>query len=379
MTGRIRRIIYLSGTRADFGLMQSTLQAIDASPGLELQVVVTGMHLSERFGMTVREIEAAGLSVAARVPVNIDESTGAAMARNLALTLSGCVDAFQSLKPDMVVLLGDRGEMLAGALASIHLGIPIVHIHGGERSGTVDEPVRHAISKLSHFHFVATEDARDRLVRMGERSDCIFITGAPGLVGLTALATIDRAALCQKAGFDANGKLALFVYHPVLQEADTAGKEAAALLDASLEQGFQVMALMPNSDAGSANVRQVLTDRADHRHLRLATHLNRTEYVSWMAACDVMVGNSSSGIIEAASFGTPVLNVGTRQNLRYRNRNIIDLVDLSGVDEALRDLYSQGHHKPTNVYGNGSSAAMIVDLLETCDLSPVLLNKVNSY
>lgn len=379
MTARPRRIVYLSGTRADFGLMQATLQAIDANTGLDLQVVVTGMHLSERFGMTVREIEAAGLKVAARVPVNIEESTGAAMALNLALTLSGCVEAFQSLKPDLVMLLGDRGEMLAGALAAIHLGIPIVHIHGGERSGTVDEPVRHAISKLSHFHFVATEDARDRLIRMGEREDCIVVTGAPGLVGLTDLANLDRDTLCRKAGFDTDGKVALFVYHPVLQEADTAGKEASALLDTALAQGFQVMALMPNSDAGSQQVRHALNERSGHPRLRLATHLNRSEYVSWMANCDIMLGNSSSGIIEAASFGTPVLNVGTRQNLRYRNRNIFDLVDLSQLDNAIQNLYSQGRHKPTNVYGDGKSAEKIVELLNNCDLSPDILNKVNSY
>lgn len=379
MTAEQRRIVYLSGTRADFGLMQATLQAIHEDPCLDLQVVVTGMHLSEHFGMTVREIEAAGLQVAIRIPVNIEEPTGAAMARNLALTLSGCVDAFQLLKPDVVMLLGDRGEMLAGALAAIHLGVPIVHIHGGERSGTVDEPVRHAISKLSHFHFVATKDARDRLIRMGEREDCIVVTGAPGLVGLTELANIDREALCRKAGFDSHRRIALFVYHPVLQEAETAGQEAGALLDTALEQGLQVMALMPNSDAGSEQVRQALNKRSSHSQLRLATHLTRSEFVSWMANCDVMLGNSSSGIIEAASLGTPVVNVGSRQNLRERNSNVID-TEADRLPMALNCALSLSKKDKVNLYGDGTAASRIVATLKNLDLkSRNLLLKANAY
>lgn len=379
MTHKVRRICYVSGTRADFGLMQSTLRAIDASPKLALDVVATGMHLSERFGMTVREIEAAGLNVAARIPVNIDESTGAAMARNMGMTLTGCVEAFEQLKPDIVLLLGDRGEMLAGALAAIHLTIPIAHIHGGERSGTVDEPVRHAISKLSHYHLVASQDAHDRLVKMGELSDCIFVTGAPGLDGLEALVMHDRAALCKKANFDPCGKLALFVYHPVLQEAGIAADEAQATLEACLDQGFQTVAMMPNSDAGSATVREVLAKYVGHQQVRVETHLHRTEYVSWMAACDVMVGNSSSGIIEAASFGTPVLNVGTRQNLRFRNRNIVDIRNVAEVGHALSVLYSKGRHERINVYGDGHATDRIVALLEKCDITSEILNKFNSY
>jgi len=380
MTKPVRRICYVSGTRADFGLMQSTLQAIDASPGLALDIVATGMHLSERFGLTVREIEAAGLNVAARIPVDIEQSTGATMARNLAKSLEGCVDAFERLRPDMVLLLGDRGEMLAGALAAIHLNIPVAHIHGGERSGTVDEPVRHAISKLSHFHFTATQDARERLIRMGERADRIFVTGAPGLDGLQQLATLDRVTLCKNMQFDPAGKLALFVYHPVLQEASTAAAEARALLEACLNRGFQVIALMPNSDAGSEAVRNVLTDYGSHPRVRVIAHLPRAEFVSWMAACDVMTGNSSSGIIEAASFGTPVLNIGLRQNLRERNANVTDVVNMGDkLDEALGIALQRGRFPPQNLYGDGHAGERIVALLGSLDISSSVLLKANEY
>jgi GDP/UDP-N,N'-diacetylbacillosamine 2-epimerase (hydrolysing) len=375
-----RRICYVSGTRADFGLMQATLQRIAATPELDLAVVVTGMHLSVRFGNTVDEIVASGLRVAARIPVAIDESTGAAMARNLAATLSGCVDAFERLHPDIVLLLGDRGEMLAGALAAIHLNIPIAHIHGGERSGTVDEPIRHAISKLAHFHFVSSEDAGARLVRMGEAADQVFVSGAPGLDGLAELATRSREALCAEVGFDPVAPLGLMVYHPVLQEAVAAEGQARLLIEACLARQLQLMALMPNSDAGNAGVRRVLDEYAGHPEVRVRTHLPRPKFVSWIAASDLMVGNSSSGIIEAATFGTPVVNVGIRQNLRERNANVIDAVATADAIAAAVDrALGAGRWPRHNVYGDGQAGRRIIAQLLAADLSGGVLLKANTY
>lgn len=375
-----RRIIYLSGTRADFGLMQCTLEAIDASHGLELHVVVTGMHLSERFGMTVREIEAAGLNIAARVPVNIEESTGAAMARNLALTLSGCVDAFQSLKPDIVMLLGDRGEMLAGALAAIHLGIPIVHIHGGERSGSVDEPVRHAISKLAHFHFTSTEDARQRLIRMGEQDNHIWVVGAPGLDGLEDIVIPSRSVLLESLRFDPARPVALLVHHPVVQDASVMALEIQAILDGLFECGCQVVALAPNSDAGGEHMRDVLLNAEKHPDFRLIAHFCRETFVSWMSVVDLMIGNSSAGIIEAGSFGTPVINIGFRQNLRERNPNVTDVAQADkSLPNVISSVLNHGRLQPRNVYGDGATAARIVALLASVPLDSHTLRKFNVY
>lgn len=380
MSDFLRKICYVSGTRADFGLMQSTLQAIAAQPGLDLDLVVTGMHLSQRYGMTVEEIVASGLRVAARIPFVTEASNGSAMAHNLAATLSGCVEAFEQLRPDIVLLLGDRGEMLAGALAAIHLNIPIAHIHGGERSGTVDEPVRHAISKLAHFHFVSSENARTRLVNMGEQPDHVFVTGAPGLDGLLDLAVLGRQELCARVGFNSTARLGLIVYHPVLQEAEKAGDQVAALIRACLSKKLQLIALMPNSDAGNEGVRRVLESYADHPDVRVRTHLPRTEFVSWMAASDLMVGNSSSGIIEAATFGTPVLNVGIRQNLRERNPNVIDVVaDEREVADAISQALLAGRFAAENFYGDGQSGKRIVELLGTLPIRSTLLAKVNAY
>lgn len=376
----VRKICYISGTRADFGLMRSTLQAIHRDDDFALSIVVTGMQLAEQYGNTVTEIEAAGLPVAARVAVDMSTPSGAGMARNIGIMLGGFVDALENLRPDLVLLLGDRGEMLAGALAAIHLNIPVAHIHGGERSGTVDEPVRHAISKLSHFHFVATEGARERLIRMGELPAHVWISGAPGLDGIDTAAAIGRTELLRDAGLDEQEPVALMVYHPVLQEAAEAGRQAAHILDALKRHGIQVLAMRPNADAGSDGVRQVLDTRQADPGIRVVTHFPRDRFVSWMAAADLMVGNSSAGIIEAASFGTPVINVGSRQNLRERNANVID-VDAgdAAIDEAILRALKRGRLEQYNIYGDGRAGERILALLRQVPLDPNLLAKANAY
>jgi len=375
-----RKVCYITGTRADFGLMQSTLQHIRQSSTLELSLIVTGMHLLREHGLTVAEIERADLPIVARIAVEEGAPTGALMAKNIGRMLVGFVEALEVARPDVVVVLGDRGEMLAGALAAIHLNVPVVHIHGGERSGTVDEPVRHAISKLAHFHFVATDESRDRLVRMGELPDRVFVVGAPGLDGLKDTALVGREALCAAVGFDPKQPVALLVYHPVLQEADRSGQDAAAILDAVRARGAQIIALNPNSDAGSTEVREVLQARAAAGQVHLATHLPRAEFVSWLAACDVLVGNSSSGIIEAASFGTPVVNVGSRQYLRQRNANVFDCsVQRADLDATLSRALASQRFDGYNVYGDGKAGERIAGLLARIDTAAASVAKLNVY
>lgn len=375
-----RRICYLTGTRADFGLMASTLRRIDADPRLSLSLIVTGMHLSERFGRTIDEIEATGLHIAERIAVDHDLTGGAGMAQNLAAMLHGLVPALERLRPDLLLLLGDRGEMLAGAIAAIHLGIPVAHLHGGERSGTVDEPVRHAVSKLSHLHLVATSDARDRLVRMGERGDSIHVVGAPGIDDLLACPRPPRAELCRAAALDAERAVALMVFHPVLQEARDAAGQVRAIVDAALAEGVQLLALLPNSDAGHEAVRAELLDAERMGRLVLRKHLRRDEYIGWLACCDVLLGNSSSGIIEAASFGTPVVNVGSRQNLRERNSNVIDVPpERHALQAAIAKALSIGRHGAENVYGDGRAGPRIVEVLAHANLDARLMAKCNAY
>lgn len=376
----MRKICYITGTRADFGLMRSTLTAIRDHAELDLSLVVTGMHLSGDHGNTVREIEDADLKIAATIPVPLTPATGATMARNIGTMTTAFTDVLEDARPDIVLLLGDRGEMLAGAVAGLHLNIPVAHIHGGELSGTVDEPVRHAISKLSHMHFTATEASRERLIRMGELPGNIHVTGAPGLDGLVDQARPDRVAVARQYGLDAGRPFALMVYHPVLQEAETAGADARRLLDALLEADVQVLALMPNADGGSEGVRQVLTNADGHYGVVVCTHLTRADFIAAMACADLMIGNSSAGIIEAASFGTPVINVGRRQNLRERNANVRDvLAEPSALSQAIAAAMTRGHFPVKNVYGDGCTAGRIADLLARTPLDPALMMKVNGY
>lgn len=376
----MRRVCYISGTRADFGLMRSTLAAVRDHAALDLSVIVTGMHLSPLHGNTVREIEDADLRIAARVPVALEPATGATMARNIGIMLGGFVDAMEAERPDIVLLLGDRGEMLAGALAAIHLNIPVAHIHGGERSGTVDEPVRHAISKLSHLHFTATDDARQRLIRMGEDAAHIHVTGAPGLDDLVDAALPDRDAVARAHGLDPARPFALMVYHPVLQEAAGAADDTRAILDALQGAGVQVLALMPNADAGSDGVRAALSERAGAPGLVLHDHLARPDFIAAMARADLMLGNSSAGIIEAASFGTPVLNIGPRQNLRERNANVVDVpARPEALAEGVARLLGRGRWPLHNLYGDGRAGARIAALLADLPLDAALMMKVNGY
>ena len=372
--------MYVTGSRADFGLMLRTLTAAQASGEIDVAVCVTGMHLSPTYGHTVDDVEASGLRICARIPVPLEEGTGAEMARAIGFELVGLTDAIEAENPDGVMVLGDRGEMLAGALAAIHLNKPVVHLHGGELSGTVDEPVRHAISKLAHYHFVSTEGARERLVRMGERAADVFVTGAPGLDGIAGSAVRNRSQLCAGVGFDDARPLALVAFHPVVQEAHEAGRQVQAVIEAVLENGMQCLALTPNSDAGSLAVREVLESYRGRSDVRLATHLGRDEYLSWLAAADVMVGNSSSGIIEAASFGLPVINVGTRQTGRERSANTADVApDRAAIAAAIHDASRRGRAACVNVYGDGRASERIVKLLATLPFDAALLAKTNAY
>ncbi len=375
-----RHICYLTGTRADFGLMASTLRRLNADPRLALSVLVTGMHLAPEFGLTVREIEAEGFDLHGRVPCDMANADGGRMARNIGIMLGGFVEALERRRPDALLVLGDRGEMLAGALAAAHLGIPVVHLHGGERSGTVDEPVRHAISKLSHLHLTATSDARERLIRMGERADRITVVGAPGLDGLASMVVRNRADLCAQEGLVADRPLALLVFHPVLQESALAGEQMRLIAQTLLDTGHQVLALMPNADAGSAEVRSALQSFAVAGRFVVKTHLPRPEFVAWMAAADLMIGNSSSGIIEAASFGTPVINLGSRQHMRERNANVQDApVEAAALLTALAAVPGRAVPPYVNVYGDGQAGPRIVDFLASVPLTPDLLDKCNAY
>ncbi len=375
----IRRIYYITGTRADFGLMRSTLEQINAHPRLELGLVVTGMHLDPYYGNTVLEVHESGLPVIANIPVTLRSDASGNMARAIGNELLAMVDVLEAHSPDFLLLLGDRGEMLAGAIAALHLNIPIVHLHGGERSGTVDEPVRHAISKLAHIHFTSTKGARDRLIRMGERADMIYVTGAPGLDGLRSIPVPARKELYSAMGFSPDKRVALVVFHPVVQQSREAAAQIRVVLDTLAQvENLQVLVLMPNADAGGEAMREVINEPRDD--FKVVNHLPRQQFCQWMATVDVMVGNSSSGIIEAASFNTPVVNIGSRQQGRERSANVRDVpVEAEAIGQAVADALAGGRVPVENIYGDGDAGERIVALLESIQIDSDMLLKCNEY
>jgi GDP/UDP-N,N'-diacetylbacillosamine 2-epimerase (hydrolysing) len=373
-----RKIIYLSGTRADFGLMRSTLLQIARLT--DLSVAVTGMHLDGAYGHTVDEIRASGLRVCAELPIDVGTRTPLSMSVGVGECLVGISQLLARERPDLLLLLGDRGEMLAGAIAALHLGVVCAHVHGGERSGTLDEPVRHAISKLASYHFAATEASRERLLRMGEMAQRVFVTGAPGLDGLAELADLSAPDCRRALGLPADQDFVLAVFHPVVQQADEAYAQTAAQLQALQQLGLPVLWLEPNADAGSLEVVRGLDEHALPAGSRRLRHLARPLFCAAMRHCELMLGNSSAGIIEAASFGTPVVNVGDRQHLRERNANVIDVAALQpAIYQALLAAREHGRWPCDNRYGDGHAGERISGLLARLPLGASLLEKANTY
>ena len=379
-----RKIIYLSGTRADFGLMQSTLQllalGVDSVNRVDISVAVTGMHLEPAFGCTVDAIRAAGLRICGEVPVNVTSRTPQSMSASIGECLQGLSALLSREQPDILVILGDRGEMLAGAIAALHLGIVCVHIHGGERSGTVDEPVRHAISKLSSYHLVATEQSRERLSRMGESPDRIHVIGAPGLDGIVEAAGLSFNECRMALDLPTLPAFVLAVFHPVVQQAGDAYAQTACLLAALIKIGLPVVWLEPNSDAGSHEIHRALAEISMPAGSRRVKHLQRNLFCNAMKHCAVMVGNSSAGILEAASFGTPVINVGDRQRLRERSSNVCDVVgDTESIVWGLEQALLQGKSTCDNRYGDGLTGQRIANHLMILSLDRSVLEKFNTY
>ncbi|WP_272011120.1 UDP-N-acetylglucosamine 2-epimerase [Roseovarius sp. ZX-A-9] len=369
-------IHYISGSRADFGLMARCLTYLHAAPGHSVGIVATGQHMVEKYGNTLQDIQATGLPIVAEIPVQLSGQSGVEMGQALADELTGFLNVWQKQRPDLVLLLGDRGEMVAGALAAVHLGIHVAHLHGGERTGTLDESFRHAITKLSHIHFPATEDAAERIRRMGEDPETVHVVGAPGLVGVAGRPQPDAKALRASLGLDSAAPLALCIFHPVVQEAAQAAEQMRLLFEATQAAGYAMAVLRPNSDAGGDAIDAYLDKVPTGPEFRVLTHLERDTYLDLLGASDLMIGNSSSGIIESASFAVPCVNIGTRQNNRQRNTNTFDCPQIA-LDAITRTIHAAKLWPPTrdNVYGDGRTDIRLLERLNALNLTLGQLSK----
>jgi len=381
----IKKVHYISGSRADFGLMRKCLQALDSCDGINLGIVVTGQHLSSKYGETQDDIKKAGLEIVERIYTNVSGDDGLEMALAYSETVIGLSKFWSDDPADLIILLGDRPEMLAAAVVAVMLNIHCLHIHGGERSGTIDDRFRHAISKLAHYHVTASIDARNRLLQMGVPDNMVVNLGAPGLVGI--LDDADAARDEAKIYFDHSLRTPKVVctYHPVVQEQETVHQQMSCILKLLVNEKCQGILLMPNSDAGGREIESAIerfSGEMKRNGLKLLRHLPRSVYLACLSECDVLVGNSSSGIIESASFGVPFLNIGTRQNNRLRNENTFDcpIINDRLLEEAFSKAISSGKREAyKNQYYSKSTDRQLSDFIQNLKLDSSDLSTPNSY
>lgn len=374
------KIHYVSGSRADFGLMRRALKAINGEPDLDVQLVLTGQALIVRYGDVRREAELADMTIAHEIDVKLCGADRIQMATAFAEETAGFSRIWAKDRPDVVILLGDRGEMLAAAIVAFTLGIPTIHIHGGERSGTLDEGFRHAITKLATYHFAATEDARKRIVAMGEGPETVFVVGAPGLDEVSETIAPAREEVLERFGLPNKQSLAVMVFHPVVEEEVDAFEQATCLLAALARRNVATIVLRPNSDAGAYAVDAAIAKFADWESFAVCDHLHRDDYLRVVAAADFLIGNSSSGIIESAALQVPCVNVGSRQSGRLRNGNTIDCEYFSGaaLEQAI-DKACLMAPPFENVYGDGRTATRMICAIRKLDLSPNVTAKRIRY
>ena len=376
-----RKILYVTGSRADYGLMRSTLRHLAGLDGVELSVCATGSHLDVGSGLTVSTVENDGFKITGRIDVGGHQASGAQMGVAFATVSRGFSAVLEETQPDIVLLLGDRYEMLAAAAVTVMQNIALAHVHGGERSGTVDELFRHAISKLSHIHLVATEESRQRLIKMGEIPDHVYVVGAPGLDEIQLHELSTKSEVVARIGLQGpdDGNYAVVLFHPVVQELDAIEQQVASVIQATATAFDSALVLNANTDPGGIRINNYIAENAPPGFVA-AAHIDRQDYLSAVAHADVLIGNSSSGIIEAASLGTWTVNVGSRQQLRETNYNVVNAdPTYESVVAALTDIRARGEFDGKNVYGDGQSGPRIGKVLSTISLGPALYAKQNAY
>jgi len=383
MDSDVRDIAVLTGTRAEYGLLKSSMEAIEDDDRLSLSVIATGMHLSPRHGMTVEEIRDDGFTVDREVLMQLDGDSGTAMAKSLGVGIMGFADTLKELDPDIVLLLGDRDEALAGTLTAAHVRIPVAHVHGGDsmHGATIDDSIRHAITKFAHIHFPASELSAERLRKMGEEEWRITVSGAPGLDDILAEKYDTPKSTLEKYDLDPDRPLLLVVQHPVTTQPERAGEQMEATIDAVESFDAQTVLIYPNSDAGGDQMIEKIESRSVPGSIQTFRSLPRREYLGLMKAADVLIGNSSSGIIEAPSFDLPVVDIGPRQEGRERAAKTLSVPhERDDIREAIsRCLTDESIWERAaatqNPYEYGGAGERICKRLAEVDIDEGLLQK----
>lgn len=370
------RICIFTGARSDFGLLQPLIKAVMQDQKLELQLIVTGSHLSADFGMSVREIEEAGIPIARKIEILGDADTAVDVAKAAGRGVIGFSQALNELKPDVVVVLGDRYEALAVAFSSVILGIPLAHLHGGEiTEGSTDDSFRHAITKLASLHFVAAEPYRARIIQMGESPDRVFLVGGLGVDAMLRLPLLSHEEVERRLSFPIDGRTLLATVHPATADAADPGLECDEMLAAlESEKDVRVIFTLANADAGGRRVNEQIKAFVARNPARSVCFpsLGSQLYLSCLQFVKGMIGNSSSGLLEAPSFHIGTINIGPRQNGRLRSASVVDCAaDRGSITEALSRLFSAEFQRivstASNPYGSGGATPEILRVLKTAE------------
>ncbi len=380
-----RKILYISGTRADYGLMRSTLFSIKNNHKLELEIIATGMHIMPEFGKTVNEIKKDKFKIH-EINTTYEKDTKESAVNFIGKFIQLLIEKIGEIKPDIILVLGDRAEMLAGAIVGAYVSIPVAHIHGGDLSSTIDDIARHAITKLSHIHLPATQKSAERIIKMGEEKWRVYVVGAPGLDEVLEHRLISPQDIKKKYKLDLARPVLLIVQHSVTTEINQAKNQMEHTMSAIKDLGYQTIVIYPNADAGGREMIKVIEKYRQYPFIKIYKSILRVDYLSLLNVVNVMIGNSSSGIIEAPSFHLPVVNIGSRQADRERAENILD-VDYNkenikkAIKKALFDRKFKGKVKNCkNPYGGTEKVGpKIVKILGNIKIDKKLLQKKLSY
>jgi len=380
----MRKIAVFTGTRAEYGLLYWIIKGLNESPDVELQLYVGGTHLSPKFGNTIEQIEQDGFPVSDRLDFLDSSDTPFGIAKSMGRALGLAAEAFQRDKPDLLVVLGDRFEVMAICQAAMLGCIPIAHIHGGETTeGVIDEAVRHSITKMSHLHFTSTDVYRNRVIQLGESPEKVFNVGAPGIDSIMSLKLLDREALTSSLDFDVTGSFFVVTYHPVTLSKDGAVLALENLLRVlAAYTDFKFIITYPNADThnqGLINALDVFKERYCDQVL-LVRSLGHLRYLSLLKYCEAVIGNSSSGLIEAPAFHKPTVNIGCRQRGRIRGATVIDsdedIVSItSSLVRAMSDEFRAECLSGQNPYGSGGSSRKILDTIKIISLDNLIMKK----
>lgn len=378
----MRSIGVVTGARSDYGVLRPILQRIQADPELKLLLFVCGAHLLPQYGMTVKEIEADGFPIAERVEMLLPSDTPAAVGESMGLGTTGFARAFARTRPDILLVVGDRFEMHAAVVAALPFNIPVAHIAGGELTeGAIDDNLRHSITKLSHLHFTQTQEYAERVMRMGEEPWRVTVCGSPSLDNLRSLKLLAAPELEQRVDVRLGKPFLLVTYHPVTLETDDTARQVGELLAALEAVGMPVVFTMPNADPANATIRRAVEQFVRGRENAWALeNLGTQAYFSMMALAAAMVGNSSSGIIEAPSFRLPVVNIGTRQDGRVRGQNVLDVgygraEIAAAIRCAVAPEFRADLRDSRSPYGEGDASTRIVERLKSVPLDARLIRK----